>query len=442
MAVDKPLTNGVSHTGLSLESLKELQSKGLKGTPLEEPSEFANISLALRDSEHEYRLVLREGIFLDVSMDKPAVSHAADTIIAASPEGWKKFLQQTPDPEYADILAMFTEGYATLSGNSLIFWQHVTLIKALFRQLGHRLPLTVENGAAKEASHLQYGQIEDVVGRYVHLELDGHDYRVFFEESGNKDGIPMVLLHAANSDARMWRHPLEDKDRGAKHRLIAFDMPWRGRSVPPKELLRTEYKLTNSFYRRIVRKFCDALNLDRPILVGCSMGGYIMLYIGKEEPERYRALIAFAARDYEPRRYLLERIFRHPAISFNRVLQCTSNGFMAPQDPPGNSDEVAWLYETGSPRALRGDLAFASLDCDARPFMKDIDPSKTPFYVLGGEYAWSCTKEHTDGIKQRMPQAKVVRMEGIGHFPPDENPEVFKRYLMDVLGEVEAGGKE
>lgn len=54
--------------------------------------------------------------------------------------------------------------------------------------------------------------------------------------------------------------------------------------------------------------------------------------------------------------------------------------------------------------------------------MNQIDTEKAPFYVLGGEYDWSCNKEHTDAIKSRMPGANVVRMEEIGHFPPDENP--------------------
>ena len=109
---------------------------------------------------------------------------------------------------------------------------------------------------------------------------------------------------------------------------------------------------------------------------------------------------------------------------------------MAPQDSPGHSVEVAWVYETGSGQALRGDLHFASTDCDVRPLMKDIDTTTTPFYVMGRDYDWSCMEAHTDAIKERMPQVKVVRMQGIGHFPPDEKPESLKRTLLPGLGEV------
>ncbi|KAF2093874.1 putative carboxylesterase protein [Rhizodiscina lignyota] len=304
------------------------------------------------------------------------------------------------------------------------------------RELGHRKPLTVANGAKKPTASKANGHIESVVGRYVHLSLDGHDYRIFYEESGPADGIPLVLLHAANTDARMWRHQLGDPELADKYRLIAFDMPWRGRSAPPAELLRTEYRLSNDLYRRIIRGFCDTLQLDLPILVGCSMGGYICFYYAYHDTGRYRGFIAAACRDFEQRRWLLESVFRHPSISFSRFLAVTSAGFMAPMDPPEHADETAWLYETGAPRTIRGDLAFAALDCDARPFMGQIDTTKIPFYVLGGEYDWSCTKEHTDAIKSRMPRAIVVRMDGIGHFPPDENPAVFKKYLVPCLEEL------
>ena len=38
------------------------------------------------------------------------------------------------------------------------------------------------------------------VGRYVHLEVQGVDYEVYFESAGNPEGIPLVLQHTAGSD--------------------------------------------------------------------------------------------------------------------------------------------------------------------------------------------------------------------------------------------------
>jgi pimeloyl-ACP methyl ester carboxylesterase len=122
---------------------------------------------------------------------------------------------------------MFTEKDAAITGNTELFWQNVQFIYGLFMLMGHRIPLSPDLAAQAEKMGSS-GHIEDVVGRYVHVELDGHTYRTFFEESGAKDAIPMVCLHAANIDARAWRHQLADPDYISRFRVIAFDMPWHG----------------------------------------------------------------------------------------------------------------------------------------------------------------------------------------------------------------------
>lgn len=122
---------------------------------------------------------------------------------------------------------MFTEKDAAITGNTELFWQNIQFIYGLFMLMGHRIPLSPDLAAQAEKMGSS-GHIEDVVGRYVHVELDGHTYRTFFEESGAKDAIPMVCLHATNIDARAWRHQLADPDYISRFRVIAFDMPWHG----------------------------------------------------------------------------------------------------------------------------------------------------------------------------------------------------------------------
>ena len=64
------------------------------------------------------------------------------------------------------------------------------------------------------------GQIEPMIGRYVHVDIGGEMHRIYFEESGA--GIPLVCLHTAGSDGRQWRHLLADAEFTEKlphHRL-------------------------------------------------------------------------------------------------------------------------------------------------------------------------------------------------------------------------------
>ena len=74
-------------------------------------------------------------------------------------------------------------------------------------------------------------RFEPITGRYLHLELLGKPHRLYVEEAGQ--GIPLLCLHTAGSDARQYRGLMNDPRITANYRVIAFDMPWHGKSSPP-----------------------------------------------------------------------------------------------------------------------------------------------------------------------------------------------------------------
>ena len=75
--------------------------------------------------------------------------------------------------------------------------------------------------------------LDPMVGRYLRLEIDGIPHRLYFEEAGPANGIPLVCLHTAGADNRQFRHLLGDPEVTKRFRVLAFDMPWHGKSSPP-----------------------------------------------------------------------------------------------------------------------------------------------------------------------------------------------------------------
>ena len=73
---------------------------------------------------------------------------------------------------------------------------------------------------------------DPIIGRYVYINCQGKSYRTYYEENG--DGIPMVCLHTAGTDGRQYRHQLCDSDMASNFRVIAFDLPRHGKSIPPE----------------------------------------------------------------------------------------------------------------------------------------------------------------------------------------------------------------
>ena len=84
--------------------------------------------------------------------------------------------------------------------------------------------------------------IEPITGRYLSITVGGAARRIYFEEAGQ--GRPVLCLHTAGADTRQWRHLMNDEGMTTNHRLIAFDMPWHGKSLPPEGFETDEYLLT------------------------------------------------------------------------------------------------------------------------------------------------------------------------------------------------------
>ena len=74
-------------------------------------------------------------------------------------------------------------------------------------------------------------KMSEAVGRYVYVDVDGLQYRVFFLENGQ--GIPLVCQHTAGCHNHQWRYFLEDPDVTKNFRVIAYDLPRHGKSDPP-----------------------------------------------------------------------------------------------------------------------------------------------------------------------------------------------------------------
>src|SRR5580704_12788489 len=274
---------------------------------------------------------------------------------------------------------------------------------------------------------------EPMIGRYVRLEIEGMPHRVYFEEAGQ--GIPLVCLHTAGADNRQYRHLLADPEITGRFRVLAFDMPWHGKSTPPDGWQAGEYRLTTASYTAAIRAFCRALELDRPVVMGCSIGGRIVLNLAIDHAAEFRALIGLEAADFQAPWYDTSWLHR-PDVHGGEVCAALVSGLIAPQSPEGPRNETLWAYMQGGPGVFKGDLYFYRVDGDLRGRVEGIDTGACPLYLLTGEYDFSCTPEDTKRTAAAIAGASVTIMEHLGHFPMSENPEQFRRYIAPVLGQI------
>ena len=276
-------------------------------------------------------------------------------------------------------------------------------------------------------------EYEPIAGRYATLELDGRPCRLFFEEAGQ--GIPLLCLHTAGADSRQYRHLMLDDAVTEHYRVIAFDMPWHGKSFPPAGYQDEEYRLTTEAYTGAILAVADALELDRPVLMGCSIGGRIVLNVAAYHAGRFRALIGLQAADHQTPWYDAAWLHR-PDVHGGEICAAMVSGLVAPQAPEIHRWETLWAYLQSGPGVFRGDLHFYREDSDYRDRTHLIDTAHCPLYLLTGEYDYSCTPEDTIRTAEAIPGVRVEIMPGLGHFPMSENPERFREHILPVLEEI------
>jgi pimeloyl-ACP methyl ester carboxylesterase len=388
---------------------------------------YLDATVLLDVGGREWLLTIRDGQVARVQAG-PFVMPGFTFALRLDPSGLARFLAPVPEPGWQDLLALRRHGALRVEGDTTPFFQHLMWFKGALALLREGAP--APRPAPPPAPH---GAVtaEPITGRYWRMDIEGRPHRVYVEEAG--EGIPLLLLHTAGSDGRQWRDLLNDPDVTRRFRCIAFDMPWHGKSSPPAGWQEGEpYRLTTAGYTGLVVRVAQALGLDRPIVMGCSIGGRIVLDLAAEHPELWRGVVGLQGSAFTGRYYDLS-VLHHPHIHGGEVCGAIVSGLVAPTAPEAGKWETLWHYMQGGPGVFRGDLHFYSEEGDLRPKLARIDTARCPVALLTGEYDYSARPEDTRATAAAIPGAQAVIMPGLGHFPMSEDYAALKPHLLPVL---------
>ena len=319
-----------------------------------------------------------------------------------------------------------------VTGDELALAQSIHLVRRLL-EVGREIANGTYGKRAQKRKRSRRRK-EKIRGGYVRVELEGRPNRLYYEMCGK--GPDLLCLHTAGSDSRQFCHLMNDKALAAQWRMVAFDLPWHGKSLPPEGGLPGEWQLDTERYVAAIEAVIAALNLERPVLLGSSMAGQICLEMALRWGERLGGVIACEASDRIEGRAV--PFARHPLVNQATFVPEWVHGLMAPQSPRERAREIWWEYSQGGYAAFWGDIRFYSHEWDARERVARIDTRRCPVIMLTGEYDYSCTPEISRATAARIPGAEFEVMRGLGHFPMAENPELFMTYLWPRLERLRA----
>ena len=240
------------------------------------------------------------------------------------------------------------------------------------------------------------------------------------------------MVHGIGSQWQVWSPmiPLLRRER----EVIALDLPGFGSSPAlPDDVEPTPYALTDA-----VVKLLDELGLEKPLVVGNSLGGLITLELAKRG--RARAVVAICPsgfalpreRKWSTARFrtevpLARRIVRRKPEAVRNPVARTAlfAGFMAYpwRVPP---DEAVGMF-----RNLATCPAFdATLDALEFFTFQDGDQIDVPVTVVWGNRDYLLLPRQAERAARVIPNARLVRVKGAGHVPTYDQPEQLARIVL------------
>ena len=355
--------------------------------------------------------------------------------LSGSKAVWEKLLAAVPERFNNDVMANLLQYQGLVrEADPIRFAQYYP---AVARAIELLRPSTESNGLTARGTKPN-GAVDAPVGRYINLELGGANYRVYFEEAGQ--GIPVLMQHTAGCHSSQWRHLFEMPEITDHFRLIAYDLPFHGKSLPPEDVNWWEqsYKLSGDFLRSVPLQISQALELDRPVFMGCSVGGLLALDLAARHSDQFRSVISIEGALEIPGSWSESSELWHPQVS-NEYKARFMDALMSPLSPKRYRKETSFIYSAAWPPVFQGDLYYYLNEYDLTESASQIDTHKTAVHILSGEYDCSATTEMGYEAHQNIAGSTWAEMKGVGHFPMSENPTEFKHYLLPILQRIAAG---
>jgi pimeloyl-ACP methyl ester carboxylesterase len=358
--------------------------------------------------------------------EQPGPIARCDFSLEISQVDWERYVMQPPPPRFTTSQAIIANvGDHVVVGNTTQWARYAPLVDLILRALRGLVDPKIEAPQLPAESA--------ITGRYCAITVAQRDYRIYYESAG--EGVPLLFLHTAGGDSRQFKHLLESRELQSKWHMIAFDLPWHGRSAPPTDWRSTKYELRLDWYVEVIQQLTRAIGLRTPVLLGCSMGGSIGLYLASRHGTDYRAVIALEGGLGNPRRRV--EWTNHIEVDHGLFSAGWVSGLMSPHSPVDLKDQILWEYCQSGPGVYHGDIYFYAVEMPK--VAASLGKAQCPLYVFSGEYDYSASPEMSRAAAEQL-GGELFVMDGMGHFPMSEDPDRLLSHLRPVLESIAGFG--
>lgn len=247
---------------------------------------------------------------------------------------------------------------------------------------------------------------------------------------GDKKKPCIIFLHGFPYDNTMWDQVIPELT--SDFFCVSYDLRGLGQSDPGDGLYTIESFVDD------LENMSQEMNLDKPILCGFSMGGYIVLRAAERSQEKWAGLILVntkSASDPDPgrikRAQLIKQINTQGLEAFcdSFVPNCFSDATKhAEKDFYMNTLKQA---KQSSPLGVKGCLLAMAARTDTTPFLSQIN---IPALVVSGQKDALIPESEMANMAQQIPGARYSKSPHAAHMVPLEDPQILIQGINETFG--------
>ncbi len=245
-------------------------------------------------------------------------------------------------------------------------------------------------------------------------------------------GTPVLFVHAFPFNADMWRPQF---DALSSHmRCIAFDLPGVAEGGPAHADLSMDHAAG------ICLRVLDHLGIERAVIAGCSMGGYIAMAALARHAERFSAAVfmdtrAGADSEEGKRNRTLQRedVLAHGTASLiDGMLPKLLAEASTVRDPqlPGR---VRAMMESATPEGVASMLVAMRDRVDSSPMLSTLD---IPVCVIVGEHDVLTPVAEAETIARLAGRSALHVVASAGHLANLEAPDACNAIIREFVARV------
>ena len=266
---------------------------------------------------------------------------------------------------------------------------------------------------------------------YQNLLTEANNLTISYNDVG-EGSIPVIFLHGFPFDKSMWKGQLESLK--SSNRVIACDIRGFGKSTDENTALSID------LFSEDLVSFMDKLNMEKAILCGLSMGGYIALNAIKRFPERFEGLIlcdtqciADTVEVKENRYKTMEQIKLDGATEFNEKF---IKNIFHPDSLTNKMELVENLRSVVFANSREIIIAGLTALAGRSETCSSLEAIRIPTLIICGREDAVTPLVQSEFMQEHIKGADLKIIDNAGHVSNLEQPEAFNKQLLDFLNSL------